>query len=91
MVSESVDSAHPASPVVATIAAASALGADATVYYTEDGSDPSDARNPNRRSFAGSKTFSIARDGDHAICCYAAGRDGDGLVHAFAWHVGEGS
>ena len=75
----------------ATIAAASALGADATVYYTEDGSDPSDARNPNRRSFAGSKTFSIARDGDHAICCYAAGRDGDGLVHAFAWHVGEGS
>lgn len=66
---------------------AAAHGPGATVYYTEDGSDPSDPRNPNRQSFVGSKTFSFACNGDYAVCCYAAEGGGDGRVHAFAWRV----
>jgi pimeloyl-ACP methyl ester carboxylesterase len=57
------------------------------VYYTEDGSDPSDARNPNRKSFEGSQRFTIRGNDAHALLCYAKDGAGRETVRAFGWQI----
>lgn len=69
------------------IAAPSGAGPDAVVYYTEDGSDPADAKNPNRKSFEGSKRFSIRGNGRHALLCYAKDAQGKDSFASFGWRI----
>jgi hypothetical protein len=57
------------------------------VYYTEDGSDPADARNPNRHRFVGSQSFTITENRNHAIFCYARDSSGNELFKSFAWSL----
>jgi lipase (class 2) len=59
----------------------------ATVYYTEDGSDPSDRRNQRRYSFSGRKTFNIKGHGHHAVLCYIQNDAGNGVFESFAWSI----
>ncbi len=58
-----------------------------TVYYTEDGSDPSNVHNPNRSAFTDSAQFGIEGNGNHSILCYAQNRDGYEAREAFAWCI----
>ncbi|HAT31008.1 MAG TPA: hypothetical protein DCW29_09220 [Janthinobacterium sp.] len=58
-----------------------------TVYYTRDGSAPSDPHNPNRHSFVGSKTFTVQNTGNQAIFCYAKNSLGKESLESFAWQV----
>lgn len=74
----------------AVISAVDDSGGKLTVYYTRDGSDPSDARNPNRHSFTDKKTFAINGNGNHAVNCYARNR-GTEIRQAFAWSVDDQS
>ncbi|WP_338758352.1 chitobiase/beta-hexosaminidase C-terminal domain-containing protein [Massilia sp. METH4] len=57
------------------------------VHYTEDGSDPSSARNPARRSFAGRKVFTLRGNGPHALLCHAKDDAGNEAVQAFGWRI----
>jgi pimeloyl-ACP methyl ester carboxylesterase len=57
------------------------------VYYTDDGSDPSDASNPNRKSFENKKRFSIRGNGAHAILCYMKDSAGQEAFRAFGWQI----
>ncbi|GGX81954.1 chitobiase/beta-hexosaminidase C-terminal domain-containing protein [Pseudoduganella dura] len=59
----------------------------AIVYYTEDGSDPADGRNPGRKSFEGSKRFHIRGNGPHAILCHAKDGAGGETAGAFGWRI----
>lgn len=74
-------------PVEVVISAADGGGAKAVVYYTEDGSDPSDANNPNRQSFADSKRFSLRDNGAHALLCYTQDGAGREAFQAFGWQI----
>ena len=60
----------------------------ATVFYTVDGSDPSDRNNDQRRSFEGSKTFTFEDVGSHAVLCFAQDGAGNEFSEAFAWTIG---
>ena len=62
-------------------------GAKSLVYYTDDGSDPSDPKNPNRLSFDDKKRFTIRGNGAHAILCYAKDAAGKEAFHAFGWEI----
>lgn len=68
----------------------SAPGGTTVVHYTEDGSDPSDARNPQRKAFAGSRRFDIRGNGPHAILCHARDGAGNEGLQAFGWTVDDG-
>jgi hypothetical protein len=57
------------------------------VYYTDDGSDPADPDNPQRKSFEGTKRFTIRGNGAHAIRCYAKDKAGKEAFGAFGWQV----
>lgn len=70
-----------------TLSSAAAKGKQLTVYYTEDGSDPSDENNPNRSSFDTAKAFTIQGSGPHAILCYVEDGTGRGTFQSFAWSV----
>jgi len=70
-----------------TIAASGPAGEAVTVYYTEDGSDPSDRHNQKRHSFDGRKTFSVRHHGHHAVLCYAQDKAGNGGFESFAWSI----
>lgn len=69
------------------ISAADPHGNPVPVYYTEDGSDPADAKNPNRHRFVGSQSFKISGKGSHALFCYAQDSDGKEVFKPFAWHI----
>ncbi len=69
------------------ISAPGKAGVKPLVYYTDDGSDPSDPKNPNRLSFDDKKRFSIRGNGAHAILCYAKGEAGKEAFHAFGWEI----
>lgn len=75
----------------AVISAVGGNGGKLTVYYTRDGSDPSDARNPNRHSFIGKKTFAINGNGNHAVNCYTRSGAGKEVRQAFAWSIDDQS
>lgn len=75
----------------AVVSALDEAGAALTVYYTRDGSDPGDARNPNRRSFTGSERFAIAGNGNHALHCYARSAAGREVWQPFAWSIDDQS
>jgi hypothetical protein len=70
-----------------TITASDATDGSVTVYYTDDGSDPSDARNPNRHSFVDRKTFSFKKNGNYAISCYAKDSAGNEGMRSYAWQI----
>jgi pimeloyl-ACP methyl ester carboxylesterase len=71
-------------PITTTLRAADRR---ATVYYTQDGSDPSAVKNPSRLSFVGEKSFVLRGNGrHHAILCYVDEDDG-GTFEAFAWSM----
>lgn len=57
------------------------------VYYTEDGSDPSDAHNARRVSFDGQKAFRFERAGRHAVLCHVPDGKGGGAFEAFVWTI----
>ncbi len=69
------------------ISASDDVDASVPVYYTEDGSDPADEKNPNRRSFVDSKSFAIQGKGNHSVLCYAKDSAGKETVQAFAWSI----
>ncbi|MFP3558231.1 alpha/beta fold hydrolase [Paraburkholderia sp. SIMBA_049] len=71
-----------------TIAAPSEAPSEVKVYYTKDGSDPSDSNNSKRTSFHAKKTFSIKDSGHHSILCYAQDGSGHGVFESFAWSIG---
>jgi pimeloyl-ACP methyl ester carboxylesterase len=62
-------------------------GAKTLVYYTDDGSDPSDPKNPHRKSFEDKKRFSIRGNGAHAILCYTKDSAGKEAFQAFGWQI----
>jgi hypothetical protein len=70
-----------------TLSVADPTDSDLSAYYTEDGSDPSDARNPNRDAFSGSQSFTISGNGNHAIRCYARNSGGHETQETFAWCI----
>ena len=70
-----------------TISASDPAGEAVTVYYTEDGSDPSDRNNAKRCSFDTRKTFTIKGNGHHSVLCHAQGRVRDAVFGAFAWSI----
>jgi pimeloyl-ACP methyl ester carboxylesterase len=70
-----------------TIAEASPEGRHIKVYYTNDGSDPSDSNNTKRESFDSQKTFKIGDLGPHSILCYAQDSSGHWVFESFAWSV----
>ena len=70
-----------------TISTASPRGGRVKVWYTEDGSDPSDPGNTARASLDTQKTFAIRGNGHHSVLCYvrdSAGRHG---FESFAWAI----
>jgi hypothetical protein len=69
------------------ISAPEKAGAKTLVYYTDDGSDPSDPKNPNRKSFDDKKQFSIRGNGAHAILCYTKDDAGKESIQAFGWQI----
>jgi len=69
------------------IAAASPAGGRAKIYYTEDGSDPSDANNTKRASFDTQKTFTIQGNGHHSVLCYVQDSTGHRSFESFAWSI----
>lgn len=81
---------HPCAFAV-TISAFDDAGEKLTVYYTMDGSDPADAKNPNRQSFVEKKTFAISGNGNHGLYCYARNRAGKEIRQPFAWRIDDQS
>jgi hypothetical protein len=75
------DAVHP------VISAPEKAGAKTVVYYTDDGSDPSDPTNPNRKSFDDKKRFTIRGNGAHAILCYTKDAAGKESIQAFGWQI----
>jgi pimeloyl-ACP methyl ester carboxylesterase len=69
------------------ISASDIIDNTVTVYYTEDGSDPSDEKNPKRDSFINSKTFTIKGNGNHSILCYAKDSASNEKLQSFAWCI----
>lgn len=69
------------------ISAPEQAGAKPVVYYTDDGSDPSDPANPNRQFFDDKKRFSIGGNGAHAILCYTKDDAGKEAFQAFGWEI----
>ena len=61
------------------VSASGPAGEALTVYYTEDGSDPSDRNNTNRRSFETRKTFTIRGNGRHSVLCHAQDSAGNAV------------
>jgi len=57
------------------------------VYYTDDGTDPSDPANPNRKSFDNQHRFTIRGNGAHAILCYTKDDTGNEAFQAFGWQI----
>jgi pimeloyl-ACP methyl ester carboxylesterase len=70
-----------------TISASGSAGEALTVYYTEDGSDPSDRNNAKRHSFDTRKTFTIRGNGRHSVLCHAQDSAGNAVFEAFAWSI----
>ena len=70
-----------------TVSASGPAGEALTVYYTEDGSDPSDRNNTNRRSFETRKMFTIRGNGRHSVLCYAQDSAGNAVFESFAWSI----
>jgi hypothetical protein len=70
-----------------TIQAASPAAGRVRVYYTTDGSDPSDEKNPNRGSFTGQRNFAIEGNGHHSVLCYAQDTSGNRKFDSFAWSI----
>jgi len=73
----------------ATITAAGPAGEPITIYYTQDGTDPSDRHNHRRQSFGTRKTFTIRGQGHHSILCYVQDSAGHGMFESFAWSINE--
>ncbi len=71
-------------PIDVTLRAA---GEGVTVYYTEDGSDPSDSKNPSRLTFMTQKTFAIRGKGHHAVLCHVQDGGGNWTFESFAWSI----
>jgi pimeloyl-ACP methyl ester carboxylesterase len=69
------------------ISAAHEAGEKVTVYYTTDGSDPSDANNPNRQSFIDSNRFRIEGNGPHTMLCYVKDSAGAETFRCFGWTI----
>jgi pimeloyl-ACP methyl ester carboxylesterase len=76
-----------AGTVHALVSAPDQDGAKALVYYTEDGSDPSDPKNANRKSFEEKKRFTIRGNGTHALLCYTKDGAGREAFQAFGWQI----
>jgi len=72
-----------------TIFASSPGGEPATVFYTVDGSDPSDRNNGQRGLFKGRKTFTFTGIGSHAVLCFAQDGAHNEVFEAFAWTTGD--
>ena len=70
-----------------TIAASDDQDGKVTVYYTQDGSDPSQPDNTGRRQFVDSKKFPIKKNGNHSISCYAKDSAGREAFQSFAWQI----
>jgi pimeloyl-ACP methyl ester carboxylesterase len=70
-----------------TISASGSAGEAVTVYYTEDGSDPSDRNNAKRRSFDTRQTFTIKGKGHHSVLCHAQDSAGNAMFESFAWSI----
>jgi hypothetical protein len=70
-----------------SISASGPAGESVTVYYTDDGSDPSDRNNGSRQSFDTSKTITISGKGHHSILCYAQDGARSGAFQSFAWSI----
>ena len=70
-----------------TISASSSAGGAVTVYYTDDGTDPSDRNNPKRRAFDIRKTFTIGGNGHHSVLCYAQDTARNEVFESFAWAI----
>jgi len=75
-------------PFDVTIVASGPDSGPATVFYTVDGSDPSDRNNDQRHSFGGSKTFTFEGTGSHAVLCFAQDNARSGSFEAFVWRIG---
>jgi len=69
------------------ISAPRRAGATTLVYYTDDGSDPSDPANPHRKSFDDQKRLSIRGNGAHAIVCYSKDDAGQEAFESFGWEI----
>ena len=76
-----------AAPVHPVISVPEKAGSKTLVYYTDDGSDPSDPKNPHRKSFEDKKRFSIRGNGAHAILCYTKDNAGKEAFQAFGWQI----
>ncbi|GGY58543.1 chitobiase/beta-hexosaminidase C-terminal domain-containing protein [Pseudoduganella albidiflava] len=59
-------------------------------HYTDDGSDPSDAGNPQRKAFDGRQRVSIRGNGHHALLCHAKDHAGHEALAAFGWRIDDG-
>ena len=70
-----------------TISASGPTGEAVTVYYTEDGTDPSNRNNDKRRSFDTRKTFTIKGNGHHSVFCYAQDSSRNAVFESFAWSI----
>jgi hypothetical protein len=70
-----------------TVSASGPTGEAVTVYYTEDGTDPSDRNNDRRRSFDTRKTFTIKGNGHHSVLCYAQDSARNAVFESFAWSI----
>jgi hypothetical protein len=69
------------------ISASGPAGEAVTVYYTDDGTDPSDRNNGSRQSFDTSKTITISGNGHHSILCYTQTGARSGVFESFAWSI----
>jgi len=74
-------------PFEVVISASAGAGGAVTVYYTDDGTDPSDRNNGSRQSFVGSATIAVCGGGHHSILCYAEDGARGGVFRSFAWTV----
>jgi hypothetical protein len=70
-----------------SISASGPAGEAVTVYYTDDGTDPSDRNNGSRHSFDTGKTITISGNGHHSILCYTQNGAHSGVFESFAWSI----
>lgn len=78
-------------PFDVTLSASDATGEHLTVYYTLDGSDPSDEDNPARQSFVDRHVFTFSGNGNHAVYCHARNSAGREARQPFAWRIDDQS